>query len=156
MLTPAKAEGSKILQAMNLRVVFFSDQDCGGATDVVHCFGFGRDVNSPTLPSPEVGLLLCVRHFLDGGTDLSADRLDSFVPRASVTRLEDPQRLVLWDGAILRPDGLLPCNNPNAMTYCPVYYSPHSWVVQALTLSKLLWIYQFPRAMDPLFARSIY
>jgi hypothetical protein len=107
MLNSAKAEGSKLLQAMDLRVVFFSDQDCGGATDAVHCIGFGQDIDSPTLPSPELGLPLCVRHFLDGGTDLPADRSDSFVPRASVMLLEDAQRTVLWDGAILRPDGLL-------------------------------------------------
>ena len=152
MLTSAKAEGSKLLQAMNLRVVFFADRDCGGATDAVHRFGFGRDVDSPTLPSPEVGLPLCVKHFLDGGTDLLADRTGSLVPRASVTTLEDSRRSVLWNGAILRPEGLLPCNNPNAMTYCPVYYSPKSWVVRALTHSELLRIYQLPRSMDPLFA----
>ena len=69
----AKAEGSKLLRAMDLRAVFFADQDCGGATDAVHRFGFGRDIDSPTLPSPELGLPLCVRHFLDGGSELAAD-----------------------------------------------------------------------------------
>jgi len=78
-----------------------------------------------------------------------------FVPCASVMTLEDAQRTVLWDDAILRPDGLLPCNNPDAMTYCPVYYYPHSWVVRTLTLSELLRVYQLPRTMDPLFSRHL-
>jgi len=89
---------------------------------------------------------------LDGGTELPAGQTDAFLPRSSVTTLEDPPRSVLWDGAILRPDGLLPCQNPNVMTYCPEYYSPHSWVVRALSLSELLRIYQLPLAMDSLFA----
>ena len=154
-LTSAKAEGSELLQSMDLKVVFFADRDCGGATDAVHRFGFGRDIDSSTLPSPELGLPLCVRHFLDGGTELPAYRSYSFVPRASVRSLEDAQRKVLWDGAILRPDGLLPRNNPLAMTYCPVYFSPHSWVVRPLTLSELLRIYQLPQVMDPLFTRHL-
>ena len=71
-LTSAKTEGSKLPHDMKLRVVFFANRDCGGATDAVHRFRFGSDIESATLPSPEVGLLLCVRHFLDGGTALPA------------------------------------------------------------------------------------
>jgi hypothetical protein len=137
---------------MKLRVVFFSDQACGGATDAVHRFGFGRDIESTILPSPEPGLPLCVRHYLDGGSDLSPIRTSSYLPRLSVPTLDDPPRSVLWDGTILRPDGLLPCKNPNVMTYCPVYHSPSSWVVRSLTLSESLRIYQLPLAMDSLFA----
>jgi hypothetical protein len=154
-LTSARTEGLELLHSMDLKVVIFADRDCGGATDAVHRFGFGRDIESSTLPSPELGLPLCVRHFLNGGTELSPNHSYSFVPRASVKSVEDSQRKVRWVGGILRPDGLLPRNNPLAMTYCPVYSSPHSWVVRPLSLSELLRIYQLPQDMDPLFTRHL-
>ena len=47
------------------------DNKCGGATDVTHDFGFGQNIGSLVLPRPEVGLSLCVRHFLDGGANIS-------------------------------------------------------------------------------------
>jgi hypothetical protein len=68
----AKKEGLKLLREMSLRSVFFTDRDCGGAMDDVHYFGFGSDIESAILPRPEVGLPLCVRHYLDGGADFLA------------------------------------------------------------------------------------
>ena len=65
----AKKEGLKLLREMSLRSVFFTDRYCRGATDAVHYFGFGSDIKSAILPRPEVGLTLCVRHYLDGGGD---------------------------------------------------------------------------------------
>ena len=149
-----RVEGSQLLRNMGLWVVSFLDNECGGATDAFHDFGFGCNIASSVLPQPEVGLPLCVRHFLDGGSEVSGVRR-RYVPRDSVQRLEAPARSVLWDGNTLRPDGLLPCYNPNVVTYCPAYDSPLSWVVRALTRSELLRLYQLPFAMDALFERHL-
>jgi hypothetical protein len=150
----AKKEGLKLLREMHLRSVFFTDRDCGGATDAVHYFGFGSDIESAVLPRPEVGLPLCVRHYLDGGADFSALQF-KYMSRTSVPGIVDPSRAVLWHEGILRPDGLLPSHNPNVTTYCPVHEAPRSWVVRALTLVELLRLYQLPLSMDPLFERHI-
>jgi len=68
----ARNAGSQLLREMNLRVVSFLDKDCGGATDAFHDVGFVYDIGSPVVPTPEVGLPLTVRHFLDGGADITA------------------------------------------------------------------------------------
>ena len=149
-----RVEGSQLLRDMGLRLVSFLDNECGGATDAFHDFGFGCNIASPVLPQPEMGLPLCVRHFLDGGTDVSRSRRH-YVPRESVRRVTAPARTVLWEGNILRPDGLLPCYNPNVETYCPAYERPLSWVVRALTRAELLRLYQLPSAMDAVFERHL-
>ena len=133
VLNKARVAAKHLLQSMGLQMVDFVDNKCGGATDAVHWFGFGSGLGSRTIPRPEIGLPLCVRHFLDGGADLSLVR-KHYVPRTTYQPEENPKRSVLWDGNILRPEGLLPCHNPNAATYCPAYESPGAWVVRALTL----------------------
>jgi len=135
-------------------MVSFLDNECGGATDAFHDFGFGCNIESPVLPQPEMGLPLCVRHFLDGGTDVPRSR-QRYVPRELVQRVNAPARSVLWEGNLLRPDGLLPCYNPNVEIYCPAYKMPLSWVVRPLTRAELLRLYQLPSAMDAVFERHL-
>ena len=149
-----RGEGSQLLRDMGLRRVSFVDNECGGATDAFHDFGFGCNIKSPVLPQPEMGLPLCERHFLDGGTDVPRSRR-RYVPRESVLRINAPARSVLWEGNVLRPDGLWPCYNPNAETYCPAYEMPLSWVVRPLTSAKLLRLYQLPSSMDAVFERHL-
>jgi hypothetical protein len=96
----ARVEGSKRLRNMGLKVVSFLDKDCGGATDAFHDFGFGSDIKSSVLLMPEAGLPLCVRHFLDGGADLTGLQR-RFVPRALIRELDSPSQTVLWDGTVL-------------------------------------------------------
>jgi hypothetical protein len=146
----ARVEGSQLLCTMELEVVLFLDKDCGGVTDAFHDFGFGSDIESTVLPMPKAGLPLCVRHFLDGGAVLTGFQ-HKFVPRALVQELDSPLQTVLWDGTVLRPEGLLPCYNPNVQVYCPVHQSPRSWVIRSLTRGELLRLYQLPSAMDSLF-----
>ena len=154
VLTKARVEGKKLLHNMGLKLVDFVDNKCGGATDAVHWFGFGSNLGSKIIPRPEPGLPLCVRHFIDGGVDLSVVR-HQLVPLSVYQLVENPRRLVLWDGNVLRSDGLLPCSNPNATLYCTAYENPRSWVVRALTLLELLRIYQLPLSMNGLFAESL-
>jgi hypothetical protein len=149
-----RGEGSQLLRDMGLRMVSFLDNECGGATDAFHDFGFGCNTESPVLPQPEMGLPLCVRHFLDGGTDVPRSR-QRYVPRESVQRVNAPARSVLWEGNLLRPDGLLPCYNPNVEIYCPAYKMPLSWVVRPLTRAELLRLYQLPSVMDAEFERHL-
>ena len=86
-----RGEGSQLLRDMGLRRVSFPDSECGGATDAFHDFGFGCNIESPVLPQPEMGLPLCVRHFLDGGTDVPRSRR-RYVPRELVQRVNAPAR----------------------------------------------------------------
>jgi len=150
----ARVEGSTLLRNMGLEVVSFLDKDCGGATDAFHDFGFGSDIESSVLPMPEAGLPLCVRHFIDGGSDLTGLQRH-FVSRASIQGVDSPSRTVLWDANVLRPEGLLPCYNPNVQVYCPVHQSPQLWVVRSLTRVEILRLYHLPSALDSLFERHL-
>jgi hypothetical protein len=130
----------------------FADQDYGGATDAVFIFGFGSAITP--IPQPEVGMPVCVRHFLNGGVDTEGMMI-KIIPRAMV-RIDDiPKRGVLWDKDIVRPEGLFPTINPGAKVYCPAHHLPHSWIVRSLTLPELLGVYQLPASMTDVFARSI-
>ena len=93
-------------------------------------------------------------HFINGGVDLMFVK-KCYVPQNTFQMVENSKRSVLWDGNILRPDGLLPCHNPNATIYCPVYESPCAWVVCLLTLPELFCIYQIWLSMDALFEGSL-
>ena len=70
VLTKARVAGKKLLHNMGFQSVDFVDNKCGGATDAIHCFGFGSSLGSKIIPRPETGLPLCVRHIIDGGVDL--------------------------------------------------------------------------------------
>ena len=150
VLTKDRVDGKKLLHNMGLQSVDFVDNKCGGATDVVHWFRFGSSLGSKIIPPPEPGLPLCICHFIDGGVDLLLVR-NRHVPLSTYQLGENPKRSVLWDGNVLRPEGLLPCSNPNATIYCLAYETPRSWVVCALTLLELLRIYQLPLSMNSLF-----
>ena len=151
----ARIAGSRLLQDLHLREVSFVDNECGGATDVTHDFGFGRNIGSLVLPRPEVGLPLCVRHFLDGGANISG-MSTSYTPRSSVPPITNPRRAVLWYDKVLRPEGLFPSQNPNARVYCPKYDAPNAWVVRNLTCAELLRLYQLPLSLDHDFAKTQY
>ena len=130
----------------------FADQDYGGATDAVFIFAFGSAITP--IPQPEVGMPVCVRHFLNGGVDTEGMMI-KIIPRSMVRNDDIPKRGVLWDKDIVRPEGLFPTINPGAKVYCPAHHLPHSWIVRSLTLSELLGVYQLPASMTDVFARSI-
>ena len=133
-----------------LQHAVFADQDYGGATDAVFIFGFGSAITP--IPLPELGLPVCVWHFLNGGVDTDG-MMVKIIPRSMVMVDDILKRSVLWDKDIVRPEGLFPTTNPSAKVYCPAHHLPHSWVVRSLTLPELLGVYQLPASMGEVFER---
>ena len=51
-----------------LTAVTFLDSEVGGATDASYLMGFGADLGSSVVPTPELSLPRTIHHFVDGGT----------------------------------------------------------------------------------------
>ena len=147
-LRVSMAQGVQFLKDVGLKSVRFVDSACGGATDARHDIGFGSMI-SP-LPCAEIGVSMCVRNFLDGGTDTEG-MVVKIVPRSKLRSIEKPRRVVLCEGDILRPDGLFPTQTPDVMVFCPAHDRPKSWVVRSLSPYELRRMYQLPLSMEEAF-----
>ena len=141
------SQGQKLLLEFGLWPVNFCDGECGGATDARHTLGFAAGLRLGILPAPKQGLALVLCHFIDGGTEIAFSQtiLQTLVPT-----LESSAR-VRWHENILLSCGLFPRQHPWLLVYCPWYRLPHhKLVIRALTLHKMLRLYQLPLLMDAL------
>jgi hypothetical protein len=136
-----------LLWRCGLHMAFFLDSNNGGAMDVCHFFGFGPGLCSDTIPVSLGGLLLVLRHFLDGGTKGYVP-VSTLVSRSLVPALDDPSRQVLWHLDIIQSEGLFPCGHPCSLVYCPSYFFLNKWVARPLAIPELLRLYQLPLLMD--------
>ncbi len=139
----------ELLNRHGLHPVSFPDAQNGGATDACHVIGFCGDLCLDILTTSSKGLPLTLHHFLDRGAKGSFPEM-SRVPRLAIPVVADPPRTVLWHLDAVLGEGLFPCTCPRSLVYCPSHFFLQQWIRRALTLPKLLCLYQLPLSMDPL------
>lgn len=138
--------GERVMAQHDLRTVWIRDALCGGATDCIHLFGFGKEVldGGTRVPGVETYVARCLRHYLDGGVQervsvVNEDDLPPVTTRGRAVR--DPQ-------GFYREEGLLPSKCPDCLVACPSYRMRGKRVVRQLTKSEVFRIYQLPLSMD--------
>jgi hypothetical protein len=136
-----------LLWRCGLHTAFFLDSTNGGAMDACHLFGFGPGLCLDTIPTSLGGLLLALKHFLDGGKKGYIPP-SALVAQSLVPALDDPPLRVVWHLDVVFSKGLFPCGRLRSLVYCPSYFFPNKWVARPLALPKLLWLYQLPILMD--------